>query len=119
VNDLPAGTYYIVVEHTGAADVTTPQTYSVALTCSGDPCSGHEPVVCEGTAEVEPNEGWNSDNASYGLIALGETVCGSTWADAGSRDMDWFRFTELRPHPAPGGRGGGSLRQLRGPRRLP
>ena len=96
-NNLPAGTYYIVVEHTGTPDVTTPQTYSVSLTCSGDPCSGHEPVVCEGTAEVEPNEGWNSNNASYGLISLGQTVCGSTWANAGSRDMDWFRFTLTQP----------------------
>jgi hypothetical protein len=44
---------------------------------------------------VEPNEGWNASppNSSYGTILRGQTICGSTWANAGQRDMDWYRFT--------------------------
>jgi len=95
VNGLQGGTYFVVVEHTGDPDVTTPQTYSLSLVCSGDPCAGHLPVECDGTAEVEPNEGWNATppNSSYGEIVSGETVCGAVWADAGVRDMDWFHFS--------------------------
>jgi hypothetical protein len=95
VNDLASGAYYIVVEHTGDPDVTTPQTYGLTLTCSGDPCSGHLPVECTGTPEVEPNEGWNGNppNSTYGTIQVGETVCGTVWANAGQRDMDWYRLT--------------------------
>ncbi|MFA7331366.1 MAG: T9SS type A sorting domain-containing protein [Candidatus Delongbacteria bacterium] len=98
-HDLPGGAYYLVVEHDGDPDITTPQSYELSLTCLGDPCSGHVPVECVGTPEVEPNEGWNATppNSSYGEIALGETVCGTTWANAGQRDMDWFRFTLTEP----------------------
>ncbi|MFA7331365.1 MAG: T9SS type A sorting domain-containing protein [Candidatus Delongbacteria bacterium] len=94
VTGLTGGAYYLVVEHVGDPDLTTPQTYSLALTCSGDPCSGHLPVECVGTPEVEPNDGWNATppNSNYGQIALGQTICGAVWANAGQRDMDWYRF---------------------------
>ncbi len=94
VNDLPGGAYYIVVEHVGDPDVPTPQTYGLSLVCSGDPCSGHLPVECVGTPEVEPNDGWNATppNSNYGQIALGQTICGAVWANAGQRDMDWYHF---------------------------
>ena len=93
ISGLASGTYFLVVEHVGDSDVTEPQTYALTLECSGDPCAGHEPVDCAGTAETEPNEGWNDGNESYGEIAIGETVCGSVWADGGQRDLDWFHFT--------------------------
>ena len=92
VSGLASGTYFLVVEHAGAADLDGPQTYALTLECSGDPCAGHEPISCDGTPETEPNEGWNDDNASYGEIAFGETVCGTVWADGEDRDLDWFRF---------------------------
>ena len=92
VAGLASGTYYLVVEHDGAADLDGPQSYALTLECSGDPCAGHEPISCDGTAETEPNEGWNDGNESYGEIALGETVCGTVTAQGGQRDLDWFRF---------------------------
>jgi hypothetical protein len=99
VADLPGGAYYIVVEHVGSTDVTTPQTYALSLVCSGDPCSGHLPITCAGTPEAEPNEGWNATppNGNYGLIGFYETICGTVWANAGQRDMDWYRFTLAHP----------------------
>ncbi|MFA7331368.1 MAG: T9SS type A sorting domain-containing protein [Candidatus Delongbacteria bacterium] len=90
---LAAGEYHLVIAHNDFEGVDTDQDYALTLTCLGDPCEGHVPVQCDGTAEVEPNEGWNDDNASYNEIAEDETVCGSVWADGGSRDLDWYRFT--------------------------
>jgi hypothetical protein len=92
VTELEGGSYFIVVEHVGDPDLEGAQSYSLSLTCSGDPCAGHNPIDCEGTAEAEPNEGWNADppNSSYGVIALDETICGTVWAENGERDMDWF-----------------------------
>lgn len=92
---LPAGEYYLVIAHNDFEGVDSDVDYAMTLTCLGDPCEGHEPISCDGTPEVEPNEGWNDDppNASYGEIAEDETVCGSVWADGGTRDLDWFHFT--------------------------
>lgn len=94
VTELESGSYYIVVEHVGEPDLVEAQTYTLSMTCSGDPCAGHEPISCDGTAEVEPNEGWNADppNDSYGEILLDQPVCGTVWAADGVRDMDWFRL---------------------------
>ncbi len=92
VSALAAGEYYIVIAHNDFEGVDTDQDYALTLTCMGDPCEGHEPIVCDGTAEVEPNEGWNDENASYNEITNGETVCGTVWADADNRDLDWFHF---------------------------
>jgi hypothetical protein len=86
----PAGTYYVVVDAwnwTGAA-----YTYTLQVTCGDDPCENLEPVDCLGMNEIEPNEGWNDDNASYNEISCNETVCGTVWADGGNRDLDWYRF---------------------------
>jgi len=90
---LAAGEYYIVIAHTDFEGVDTDQDYALTLTCFGDPCEGHEPIACDGTSETEPNEGWNDENASYNEITDGETVCGTVWADADNRDLDWFHFT--------------------------
>lgn len=93
VTGLAAGEYFIVIAHNNFEGVDTDQDYALTLTCFGDPCEGHVPIDCQGTAETEPNEGWNDDNASYNEISDGETVCGSVWADGGNRDLDWFHFT--------------------------
>jgi hypothetical protein len=92
---VPAGEYYVVIAHSLFEGVPNDQDYALLVTCFGDPCEDHTPITCVGTAETEPNEGWNATppNDSYGLIADGQTICGSVWADAGTRDLDWFRFT--------------------------
>jgi hypothetical protein len=91
---LPAGEYYFVIAHNSFDGVPEDQDYALTFTCLGDPCDGHIPVECTGTAETEPNEGWNADppNDTYNEITNGETVCGSVWADGGTRDLDWYHF---------------------------
>jgi hypothetical protein len=94
---LAAGTYYVVVDSHdwNGADYS----FTLELGCV-DTYSDAGPVNCQGSWESEPNEGWNADppNSNYDDIAFGETVCGSLWADSGSRDLDWFRFI----HPGGG-----------------
>lgn len=94
LNELESGSYYIVVEHVGDPDLTEAQSYALNMSCSGDPCAGHNPISCDGSPEVEPNEGWNADppNDSFGMIQLDETICGTAWAVDGARDMDWFQL---------------------------
>ncbi|MCA9290290.1 MAG: hypothetical protein KDA25_04120 [Phycisphaerales bacterium] len=67
--------------------------YTVTLQC-GDappPCD----IVCDGSAEGETcgddtNGGCNSTPVAFGSIECGETICGTSYADAGTRDTDWY-----------------------------
>ena len=94
INGLDNGQYFIVVDHdTEDPAIEGDQTYSLSVLATGDPCDGHEPIVCEGTPEVEPNEGWNSDPASYNEIASGDTFCGTIAREEGIEESDWFYFT--------------------------
>jgi len=59
--------------------------------CALPPCD----VPCEGTDEGEPcgddlNGGCNMEFPQFGSISVGETICGTAWADGGTRDTDWF-----------------------------
>jgi len=80
---LPVATYYVVVEGYSSASGA----YTMNVTCAT--C---DPLVCDGTAEVEPNDGPNADPIVFGSIACDETVCGTTFTDdvTGSRDTDWY-----------------------------
>jgi hypothetical protein len=54
-------------------------------------------VVCTGDPEGEDcgldlNGGCNSDPPAFGAIACGQTICGTAYADAGTRDTDWLNF---------------------------
>ncbi len=91
---LDNGDYFIVVDHNNDADpIVGNQTYSLTVIASGDPCAGHEPISCDGTPEVEPNEGWNSDPVSYNEIGNDVTVCGTIDRVDGEEDSDWYHFT--------------------------
>jgi len=48
------------------------------------------PFACAGGYETEPNDGPNGNPVFYDTVHCGETVCGSVWAQAGTRDTDWF-----------------------------
>lgn len=43
------------------------------------------------------NGGCNMATPNYEPIACGETVCGTAWSSAGTRDTDWFTFTLTQP----------------------
>jgi hypothetical protein len=57
----------------------------------GPPCS----LACDADPEAEPcgssaNGGCNSAPPTFGTIACGDAVCGTTWAQGGMRDTDWY-----------------------------
>ncbi len=90
---LENGQYFIVVDHDNDDPaIEGNQTYSMTLVSMGDPCDGHEPITCDGTPEVEPNEGWNSNPASYNEISSGDTYCGTIARVAGDEQSDWYHF---------------------------
>lgn len=72
----------------------------------GDLCGGGPgcPIDCPpgGSDEEEvcgdtTNDGCNLDPAAFGSISVGETICGTTFADAGTRDTDWFSMNVTDP----------------------
>ncbi|MCA9291352.1 MAG: hypothetical protein KDA25_09495 [Phycisphaerales bacterium] len=63
--------------------------------CGGPPttcCDGSE--LAEGEAcGADTNGGCNSTPVAFVEAACGDTYCGTAWADAGTRDTDWYRVT--------------------------
>jgi hypothetical protein len=66
--------------------------------CDDCPCI----VTCPPGASIEDepcgedlNGGCNMDppNYMFGTIALDETICGTGWAEGGTRDTDWYELT--------------------------
>jgi hypothetical protein len=54
-------------------------------------CSTAWDGICAGEAESLCGDLCSGD-PQFGSIACGETVCGTCWAVAGTRDTDWFEF---------------------------
>ena len=66
--------------------------------CTPNPCPCVVPCPPGASDEGEPcgddtNGGCNSTPAVFGAVACGETLCGSAWAEGGSRDTDWYLLT--------------------------
>ncbi len=69
-------------------------------TCDMCPCI--VPCPAGGIVEGEPcgddvNGGCNMDVPTFEPIACGDTICGTTWADGGTRDTDWFELVLTEP----------------------
>ncbi len=65
------------------------------ITCS-DPCKVDCPpgAITESEAcGADENGGCNSTVPAFQTIECGQPICGTAWADAGSRDTDWLEFT--------------------------
>ncbi len=56
------------------------------------PCEGGDANEAEACGD-DSNGGCNSDPNSFESIAVNTTVCGTAWADGGTRDTDWWQFT--------------------------
>ena len=46
---------------------------------------------------TDNNGGCNMAVPNYEAISCGDKICGTSWADGGSRDTDWFAFTLTQP----------------------
>lgn len=92
--DLTGGnTYYIVVDGYG----TSSGAYELAIT---ETCIVECPP--DGIPESELcgenlNGGCNMVTPAFEPVNPGDLVCGTTWADGGSRDTDWFELTLSHP----------------------
>ena len=83
---LGPGTYMLVVSGYSTLEG------NFAFNLSATPCACPD-IVCTGTPEVEPNDGFNSTPNYFDSIACGETVCGTTFTVGDSlRDTDWFQI---------------------------
>ncbi|MBN2382895.1 hypothetical protein JXQ70_08430 [bacterium] len=89
---LAASTYYIWVDSYSGA---TAGNFALEILCD-DPCDFDCPTGS--VPEAEPcgddlNGGCNTTPYTFEPINSGDTVCGTAWADAGSRDTDWYEIT--------------------------
>jgi hypothetical protein len=89
---MTAGTmYYIVVDGYGGASGSYTLDVTEVVPCVVDCPTGAtpEPETCGG----DTNGGCNMAIPTFTPISLGETVCGTIWADGGTRDTDWYEVT--------------------------
>ncbi|UCE59358.1 MAG: hypothetical protein JSU63_18190 [Phycisphaerales bacterium] len=91
--ELAEGTYYIMID-TYPSPQCIPTFDLTVETCTV--CEVECPVG--GIAEAEAcgadtNGGCNEDPAMFEDINLDDVICGTAWGDAGTRDIDWYRFT--------------------------
>ncbi len=95
-NVFPAGQYTLAVDiwnWSASLDPALGLDYSLSLSCETEPCAEVPPLFCLHPQESEPNGGWDDENLFHELIACGDTLCGTIWADGGNRDLDWFRLS--------------------------
>ena len=52
-------------------------------------CGGSANDGCNSDIDGDPNT-VDIDPNAFGLLNLGDTVCGTTWGDGGTRDTDWY-----------------------------
>jgi hypothetical protein len=84
LNFLYLGNYYVIVDGRSGGDGGDYIMHILEFVC--------EPLVCEGSEEIEDNGGCNAEVPVFQTIAFDETICGTTWMDDQNRDEDWFEF---------------------------
>jgi len=85
-------TYYIVVDGYGTAEGD----YQLDMVEYVEPDPFQCPAGAIAEAEAcgsDANGGCNSAPPAYEAINCNDTICGTSWADASSRDTDWYTFT--------------------------
>jgi len=94
----PGHTYYIVIDGYG--------TSSGGYIINADIHDPPDPFECPpgSIAESEAcgddtNGGCNMTTPTFEPINCGDTICGTVWADAGTRDTDWFILTMYETGP--------------------
>lgn len=89
--NLTAGVTYLILVDNEFIDTET-QTFEISCPCTYTSLNGTpEGEACGATT----NNGCALSPATptYGSISCGETVSGVTWADGGTRDVDYYEFT--------------------------
>jgi hypothetical protein len=88
--NLTSGIEYLILVDNEFIDTET-QTFSIACPCSYT--SGGNTAESE-TCGTDLNGGCLNDPApaTYETITCGSSISGTLWADAGTRDLDWFEL---------------------------
>jgi hypothetical protein len=89
-------TYYIIVDGYGTANGE----YMMDITEGEPPCTVECPPDALQESEAcgdDLNGGCNMDFPAFEPITMGDVICGTVWADAGSRDTDWFELKITTP----------------------
>jgi hypothetical protein len=101
--DLAGGnTYYIVIDGYSGADYGN-YVLTVSESANPAPCEWGTDIVCPPGATQENETCGANSNGGCDMAAgtetwetvpsSGGTICGTTWANGGSRDTDWFQLT--------------------------
>jgi hypothetical protein len=101
--DLAAGnTYYIVIDGYSGEDYGN-YVLTVSESANPAPCVWGTDIVCPPGASQENETCGANSNGGCDMAAgtetwetvpsSGGTICGTTWANGGSRDTDWFQLT--------------------------
>jgi hypothetical protein len=95
----PAGTYYVFVSTSTFEGVQCGKEYSLTLDCTSCVVPCNIPCPDGSLVEEEPcgadlNGGCNNDDVpTFSPLACDDVICGTSWADGGTRDTDWYEFT--------------------------
>jgi hypothetical protein len=87
--ELPAGSYFIVVDGYGTS--TGSYTLIVDGPCEDPGCpAGFDTTFEREGNGANTNGGCNMDVPSFESLTSGVALCGTIWADGGTRDTDWY-----------------------------
>jgi PKD repeat protein len=93
--------YEVQIEADCGGGSTSGFSPSILFTTSPAPCPNTTcPVGATPENEVcgsDANGGCNMPIPAYEPLACGQTICGTSWSDGGTRDTDWFEFTLAQP----------------------
>lgn len=90
---MTAGTSYLI-RIGGYAGATGSGVLTISLNVPCNPVNCPAGGVQEGEqCGADTNGGCNSTPPAFGTIACGQTICGTIWADANTRDTDWYTLT--------------------------
>lgn len=94
VNNLTIGQTYYIRVHDWLDDIPNTMNFGICVEqftqCNLQQPSGS--ILETESCGADLNGGCNATPASYQQIICGDTIFGSTWADNGNRDLDWYRF---------------------------
>lgn len=87
--ELPAGDYFLIVD--GYGNSTGNYTLSVSGPCYDQGCPAGYDLAFEMEGNgMDSNGGCNMAVPAFEPLLLNTPFCGTTWADGGVRDTDWY-----------------------------
>jgi hypothetical protein len=95
--DLTPGIYFIMMDTWPSPACINEFTLEIT---AEDPCSVECPAGAIPESELcgeDLNGGCNSAPEAFESIAIGDVICGTAWADNGSRDTDWYELIVTEP----------------------